>query len=1373
MSLALSLSVLLVTRLYLVLPHALPTRADPGDDFSNNFATDIAPLLALFGENVAKQFMADSMGWKDNIIFAMAPLGIITAIVGAIRVSGPGWLKSIVGRAREGRGDVEVELMSSTSEDVCELWNGQSIVRVMGSPSIVELILLEEPPSSDDQEQQRLKSPDDRCYGIYDFNQAKKDRIILRKSEGGKPESDSFRTAPPNIALNIGGKRPSDRELLTVALLGTMVQAAVVALAGIETYVNPWNTKFKKNSRAIGPYAFPLLVVGTSMLVLGMFMCSRIIEIRSTEEEWGPAPAYSNVKLAWVQKGDTINDQKFNSFAFFSQDKDLHRLRKSIRDTKPHPESQVVIATVISLIGFIAQFSALRFLHWSITISQLVAIAIMSSLRAVARRNLAHKPDAESIPEGYELDWMSRKLRGCQSWELVPLEVSLEPTDDDDLASAVAEARDRVPLYSSRTALEPGDDDLASAVPEARDRVPLYSSRPALEPKDDDLASAVVDTRDRLQIISGWTGRYRKTAESLAGAIEALMNLACTNSDLLRKPELWTSRAEFEWAVAVRATPSVSVSGITENVKLKLKRRRMDGGRWSLWHVSSPKIEALLGLWMLHIHDRSGVESLESGRSLRVLSSVGGEDEEFGLWMPPGTEYLITDNVDNKRLELGVPEHRLFKAAALPNKQSERSSVKILETALHQICAQIIFSTFLSRFAQHLGIITDVTLHSKTARKVDSYGLMSRTVSNIAEHLERSELATLDNAYASIIPVLHICEVLPRSTDPVVFLSALQDIKKQEDDGLYDEAHDALLWLRHRVEAASKSYRSKRAWKDAGNVYLHYYRACKIVYNSSSRTKDAARRMRRFEDIACDVNDAELAGLLHSREWGGAEGASQVYRARSRRQQPSIPTSIPDDSDLLWISVMEGNSAGVASILRESSANVDIPDSRGRTPLIEASSQGFDVVAELLIGGNATVNAKDNDGQTSLHHAVKNQHIGVVELLLLCDKILLSDGDKNSQTPLSIAIEGENEDIVKMLLFYDVHNHSLLSAATAGYTRVVGLLLDKGVDVDARTDSGWTALHLSAQRGHEAVARLLLEKGANVHVTTTSGETALHRAVWGGHKAVTRLLLDKGAHVRATTDSGWSALHLAVEHGGEAVVRLLLEYSADVNVDNSKETALHRAAWNGNVAVVQQLLDKRADIDREDDDGSTALHLAAWRGHEIVVQQLLDKGVDVDVMGYDRPTALHLAAWSGQEAVVRLVLEMKATVDMRTTSGWTALHLAAQNKHKAIVRLLLSKGADVNAAKGGETALHRAAWNGDEETAQSLLNKGSNIHAKTNFGWTALHMAARQGSEAVVRLLLTRGARRHAMNDTGLTAQHLANRNGHSEVSMLLEGQLL
>lgn len=118
--------------------------------FSSNIISDFGPILSLFGEQVAKQFMSQSMGWADHIIFAMAPLGIITALVGAIRVGGSSWMKALIGRARESRAMVEVELMSSTSCEVCEMWDGQNLVRILGSPEIWELIHITPAGGNDD-----------------------------------------------------------------------------------------------------------------------------------------------------------------------------------------------------------------------------------------------------------------------------------------------------------------------------------------------------------------------------------------------------------------------------------------------------------------------------------------------------------------------------------------------------------------------------------------------------------------------------------------------------------------------------------------------------------------------------------------------------------------------------------------------------------------------------------------------------------------------------------------------------------------------------------------------------------------------------------------------------------------------------------------------------------------------------------------------------------------------------------------------------------------------------------------------------------------------------------------------------------------------
>ncbi|KAK0701268.1 hypothetical protein B0H67DRAFT_500689, partial [Lasiosphaeris hirsuta] len=122
---------------------------DAGDPFANNLLTDLAPILALFGEQVTKQFMSRSLTVYDCIIFASCPVGIMTAVVSVIRVAAPNAWKAIVGRAMESRAASELEVLSSTSDEVCELSNGSGVVRVMGSPQVLELIYMDERKDED------------------------------------------------------------------------------------------------------------------------------------------------------------------------------------------------------------------------------------------------------------------------------------------------------------------------------------------------------------------------------------------------------------------------------------------------------------------------------------------------------------------------------------------------------------------------------------------------------------------------------------------------------------------------------------------------------------------------------------------------------------------------------------------------------------------------------------------------------------------------------------------------------------------------------------------------------------------------------------------------------------------------------------------------------------------------------------------------------------------------------------------------------------------------------------------------------------------------------------------------------------------------
>lgn len=119
--------------------------------------------------------MSETLTWPDHFIFAMVPLGILTAVIGAIRVSGARWMRAVVGRARETRAFAEFELMSSTSHEVCELFNGTYIVRAMGRPQLQQFILLHDPAQS--------AAHSDEACGIHTLTSALVDGLIRHQSK--------------------------------------------------------------------------------------------------------------------------------------------------------------------------------------------------------------------------------------------------------------------------------------------------------------------------------------------------------------------------------------------------------------------------------------------------------------------------------------------------------------------------------------------------------------------------------------------------------------------------------------------------------------------------------------------------------------------------------------------------------------------------------------------------------------------------------------------------------------------------------------------------------------------------------------------------------------------------------------------------------------------------------------------------------------------------------------------------------------------------------------------------------------------------------------------------------------------------------------
>src|SRR5437867_6962557 len=112
----------------------------------------------------------------------------------------------------------------------------------------------------------------------------------------------------------------------------------------------------------------------------------------------------------------------------------------------------------------------------------------------------------------------------------------------------------------------------------------------------------------------------------------------------------------------------------------------------------------------------------------------------------------------------------------------------------------------------------------------------------------------------------------------------------------------------------------------------------------------------------------------------------------------------------------------------------------------------------------------------------------------------------------------------------------LWAAARKGDAQAVQQLLDEGVDVNARTPYGATALSFAADKGHVEVVQLLLSRKADVNAKDTFyGATPLTWAVSRDHATVVGLLLEAGA------TGGDAILVSAARQGQIEMVQAVLE----------------------------------------------------------------------------------------------------------------------------------------------------------------------------------------------------------------------------------------
>ncbi|RSL43872.1 hypothetical protein CEP53_011495 [Fusarium sp. AF-6] len=1286
--------------------------ADPWDDFANNLFTDLAPLLALFGERATMQFMSQALGWEDCVILAMAPLGIITILVSAIRVGGPAWLKAVVGRARENISAAEMELMSSTSKEVCELNNGQTIVRCQGSTPVWEFIYLIPRDRSRNQKLEiKVVTLEEAC---------KVDRKLLHKMDGvshkgevffnssllittdasieSGVESETVSEEPdneaiyvlrnmgsdaPNIILNLKSHNGNRKELKVYAMVGVILQLCVLVFFGLITYHPTIKNNFRKDDQRVDDYAFPLA----------------IIESSTREAHYKKDDNYE-MRIVWIQQKQTVGDQVFEPLATFPDTpRDVVTMSRRCDTYQAQAlEPLTIIGICIGLAGFIIQFIGLRGMNSAATLAQLGVVAIMTAIRAWVRRGLAIPPRQEKLTSGFELDALAlAQFKGASAAEAVNLVTAMEK-----IMSVLFPLRLEDPEKAWAWPLTVVYGDSESEKSEYHVNISLTGKDGAWKVLADQLES----------VLSLCLFTAQKEEESRSKHRQAGFNFHDENDDWLRQKTM-------------NSGLGIRLLGSTDAEKTD---QLIQDLRW--WAPETfdilAEIQEVVGF-----NDENTEVTDEGHGNQSELDREDGIDldkeirEELDRIIKPDSRWDAI-RVDGSRVvgygparrrpsRINNTEQRLFRNFSVlkdaERKEKRRGTLAIESNdPLEKLLAKDLLFSFLFSAAKTLptALRTEVTTREATSSnslKDTSRMSVTKELTPLAAEFGRLGYGTEKEAWLSIIAPLSITEKLP---DPRFLL----DLAK----------------------GRAEKFRQNHEWTAVTDIYLEPWKQTQRLPPRAEKIRGwaTAFMVEHLRDLEAEkkrvrVEGERLPGSI-------SEASDKCYSAlRDSKHQPGF------FAHLLRLYERQGRPiemmpiqrlAGVAS--QDGSASQDsFPDYFGIT---ELHSKAMDPKADVTTASKEVWNAiheRDILDWTPMHWAAATNNKGAFK------ELTKKDADPNSKS-----LNG----------FTPVH---YLCQARYNPDEVDW---EPGWKLDARGLDGATPMHIAAGSGNLEFIKANPHRGsilameedqrreAMLSLRDYNGRLPIHWAVIHGHERVLHFLKNT---VDEPDIHGWTSLHLAVlyHEPGSSMIRTVFQLSADREIaDQQGRTPLILACSKSKPQAAHELIKLGADINSATPSGTTPLDYAIRFGEDAeLVQALVNHGAKVDVTGKggEGYPPLHSASKRGSSTIMKTLLAAlskleleapSAAINSKKSNGQTALHIAALHKRPGIMELLLAAGADPNSEDGGRrTPLHNVLKEPYDTKAvhlklvKMLVENGANPQARDSLGETPLDMAVKRG----------------------------------------------
>ncbi|PSN51182.1 hypothetical protein C0J52_06044 [Blattella germanica] len=417
----------------------------------------------------------------------------------------------------------------------------------------------------------------------------------------------------------------------------------------------------------------------------------------------------------------------------------------------------------------------------------------------------------------------------------------------------------------------------------------------------------------------------------------------------------------------------------------------------------------------------------------------------------------------------------------------------------------------------------------------------------------------------------------------------------------------------------------------------------------------------------------------------------------------------------------------VVECLLELKCDIDCTNKNGETPLLKAIKRRNEEMSIKLLNHGANPNAKDENGNSLMHFAVKFNLVITVDLLLRlkCD----FDGfNKKGKTPLLEAVMGGNQQLAIKLLRH-------------------------GANPNAKDEDDNSVLHYAVFFNLTIVIPLLRSLKCDFDGFNKKSETLLLEAVMGRNEEIAIKLLNHGANPDAKDKEDNSVMHLAVAFNLTIVIDLLLSLKCDIEGFNTKgKTPLFDALKKKKQEIAIKLLKHGANPNAKDKYGNTPIHYAVGKQLMKVVECILELKCDIDCTNNAGETPLIIAIMRRNEEMAIKLLNLGANPNAKTKYGYSVMHFAVEDNLVNTVDLLLSLKCNFDGFnEKGETPLLKAIKCGNEEMSIKLLKQGANPNAKDNDGNSVMDLASEKNLVMIVDLLLSLECDVDGFNEEGET----------------------